>query len=120
MQKPFGYSRQLRLLTASDFRAVFDSVDHKAPSPQCLLLAKRNEVESPRLGFILSKKNVKHAVSRNRVKRFVREYVRLNQTELPALDIIFMGRKGIDALSDEELHKLIRKQFEKLAKRANS
>lgn len=119
MQKPLGYRRDLRLLTSAEFRTVFDQVDVKAPSAQCLLLARRNELHRPRLGFIISKKNVKHAVQRNRVKRFAREYLRLSQHELPALDVVFMGRKGIDLLSDDDLHSLIRKQFQKLAKRAH-
>ena len=117
-QKPFGYARSLRLLNAADFRTVFDQVDVKSPSEHCLLLARRNTLQQPRLGFILSKKNIKHAVQRNRVKRFTREFVRLHQHELPALDIVFMGRKGIDRLNDDQLHGLIQKLFEKLVKRA--
>lgn len=119
MQKSFGFTRQLRLLNSADFRTVFDRVDVKAPSEHCLMLARRNEINAPRIGFILSKKNIKHAVQRNRVKRFARDYLRLHQHDLPALDIVFMGRKGIDQLSDEQLHKLLRKQFEKLTKRAS-
>jgi ribonuclease P protein component len=82
------------------------------------LLARFNEKSTPRIGFILSKKNIKHAVQRNRVKRFTRDYLRLNQANLPSLDIVFMGRKGIDQLSDEQLHQLLAKQFMKLSKRA--
>lgn len=119
MQKPFGFPRQLRLLNSADFRTVFDRVDVKAPSEHCLMLARRNEHDAPRIGFILSKKNIKHAVQRNRVKRFTRDYLRLHQHELPALDIVFMGRKGIDQLTDEQLHKLLSKQFNKLSKRAS-
>ncbi|MFQ3229037.1 ribonuclease P protein component [Reinekea sp.] len=116
-EKSFGFPRSLRLLTASDFRTVFDQVDVKAPSPTCLLLAKANQSE-PRLGFIISKKNVKNATDRNRIKRFTRNYFRLNQAKLPSLDIIFMGRKGLSDLSDAQLHELIEKQFQKLTKRA--
>lgn len=119
MEKPFGYTRTLRLLNAADFRTVFDQVDVKSPSEHCLLLARRNDLNSPRVGFIISKKNVKHAVQRNRVKRYTREYVRLNQNTLPALDIILMGRKGIEKLTDTQLHQLLQKQFEKLVKRAS-
>lgn len=119
MDKTFGFSRSLRLLKAADFRLVFDSVEVKAPSDALLLLAKQNKKSLPRVGFILSKKNIKHAVQRNRVKRFTREYLRINQHRLPPLDIIFMGRKGLDKLDDSQLHKLIEKQFQKLAKRAN-
>lgn len=117
-EKAFGFPRSARLLTAADFRTVFDKVDVKAPLPSCLLLAKYNETK-PRLGFIISKKNVKNATDRNRIKRFTRDYFRRHQSLLPNLDIIFMGRKGLSELSDTELHELIEKQFKKLAKRAN-
>jgi ribonuclease P protein component len=116
-ENSFGYPRSSRLLTAADFRTVFDQVEVKAPCPTCLLLAKSNQNE-PRLGFIISKKNVKNATDRNRVKRFARNYFRLNKAQLPNLDIIFMGRKGLSDLSDVQLHELIEKQFQKLAKRA--
>ncbi len=118
MKKAFGFNRSLRLLKAADFRTVFDDVKVKAPSDSCLLLARPNKLDIPRIGFILSKKNVKHAVQRNRVKRFTREYIRLHQQDMPALDIIFLGRKGIDRLDDQQLHQLIAKQFIKLKKRS--
>jgi len=118
IQKSFGYPRQLRLLSAADFRTVFDQVEVKAPSEQCLLLARFNQNENPRLGFIISKKNIRHAVQRNRIKRITRDFLRLHQHELPHLDIIFMGRKGLDKLTNEEILKLLEKQFKKLVKRA--
>ena len=117
-QMSFGYPRQLRLLNSGDFRTVFDQVDVKAPSSSLLLLARFNEHTSPRLGFILSKKNVRHAVQRNRVKRLTRDYFRRHQHQLPNLDIIFMGRKGIDELSNAQILQLLEKQFSKLSKRA--
>ncbi len=116
---PFGYPRQLRLLTAKDFRTVFDKVDIKSPSEHCLMLARYNKNDQPRIGFIISKKNVRHAVHRNRIKRITRNYFRLNQNAIPNIDIIFMGRKGLDNYSNEQLHKLLQKQFNKLINRAN-
>jgi ribonuclease P protein component len=119
MAKTFGFPRSNRLLTAADFRTVFDDVRVKAPSDVLLLLARPNEKDQPRLGFILSKKNIKHAVQRNRVKRFTREYLRCHQQDIPPMDIIFMGRKGLDNLDDQQLHQIISKQFKKLVKRAS-
>lgn len=116
--KPFGYPRSQRLLTAKDFQTVFNRVDVKSPSQYCLILARKNSLSHPRLGFVISKKNVRHAVSRNRLKRLTKDYFRLNQNNLPNLDIIFMARKGIDQLSNEQVHTMIDKQFNKLAKRA--
>ena len=99
---------------------VFDQVLVKAPADTALLLARPSTTGSARIGFILSKKNVKHAVQRNRIKRLTREFFRLHQETLPHLDIIFMGRKGLDRLSNEEFHKLLDKLFRKLKKRAEN
>ena len=116
----FGYPRTLRLLTAADFRTVFDQVDVKAPSDLCLLLARFNKQDQPRLGFIISKKNIKRAVERNRIKRIARDYLRLHQHGLPNLDIVFMGRKGLDKSTNIEIYQLLNKQFSKLKKRASA
>jgi len=120
MRISFGYPRRLRLLSARDFRTVFDQVEVKAPSDLCLLLARFNSHDQPRLGFIISKKNIKRAVERNRIKRIARDYLRLHQYELPNLDIVFMGRKGLDKSSNEEIYQLLNKQFTKLKKRAST
>lgn len=118
LEKTFGFPRRARLLNAADFRTVFEQVDVKSPSEFCLLLARSAPAACPRIGFIISKKNIKHAVQRNRIKRHTREYFRLHQETLPSIDIIFMARKGLDRLSDTELDNLISKQFNKLIKRA--
>ncbi len=112
-----GHPRSHRLLTAGDFRSVFDQVDAKAACPQCLFLARRSSTGQARLGFIISKKNVRHAVDRNRIKRIAREVFRLNYGQWPPLDIILLGRKGLDELSNEELHKTFHKLLMKVARR---
>lgn len=106
------------MLTAADFRSVFDQVDAKSPSEHCLLLARFNQRPTPRLGFIISKKNIRLAVQRNRIKRLTRDYFRLHQTDFNNLDIIFMARKGLDKLNNEDLKILLQKQFNKLIQRA--
>lgn len=116
--KAFGFPRSSRLLTAADFRTVFDKVDVKSPAEFSLLLARSSTTDHARIGFIISKKNIKNAVQRNRIKRHTREYVRLNFSALPPVDIIFMARKGLDRLTDRELDNTLHKQFTKLIKRA--
>lgn len=112
-----GHPRTHRLLTSGDFRAVFDQVEVKTACPEFLLLARPSPTDDARLGFILSKKNVRRAVARNRIKRIAREVFRLNYHDLPPLDIIFLARKGIDRLTNEQLHHLINKQLNRLIRR---
>lgn len=114
----FEYPRQLRLLTAGDFQFVFDKAEFKVPDKQVLILARPNKLGHPRLGFVISKKNVRRAVKRNRVRRIIRESFRLHQHQLPAVDMIVLARQGIDDLDSSELHKLAKKSWSRLNKKA--
>lgn len=111
MSRDFG--REKRLLTPRQFKAVFDSPDGKVPGRSVLLLIRENQLEHPRLGLAISKKNVRLAVERNRIKRQIRESFRLNQDELSGLDIVVIARKGLGELDNSELSCL----FDKLWKR---
>lgn len=113
------YPRQLRLLTGKDFQRVFDDVELKVPDRHILLLARSNNLGHPRLGFVISKKSIRHAVQRNRVRRIMRESFRLNQhNQLPAVDILVLARQGLDDLDNEQLHRLAKKCWSRLRKKA--
>jgi ribonuclease P protein component len=62
------YPRQLRLLTAGDFKYVFDDASVKAHDQRVLILARPNGLDHPRIGFVISKKNIRRAVKRNLVR----------------------------------------------------
>ena len=78
-----------------------------------LLLVNKNEYNYPRLGLIIAKKNVKLAVKRNRIKRIVRESFR-NQKLIKNLDVIFLAKKGIGGLSNQELRDQLNIQWGKI------
>ena len=113
-----AFEKSKRLLTAKDYKAVFDQAQWKVSCRELLCLAKPNGFDSPRLGLIIAKKNVKLAVERNRVKRVIRESFRLHQQELPNADLIILARKGLADLSNAELHQLFEKQWQRLSKKA--
>lgn len=114
------FTRELRLLTPSHFQFVFDQAI-PAVSPQLTLLARVNNLEHPRLGITISKKNVRLAHERNRLKRHIRESFRLRQQQLPAIDIIAIGKKNADNLTNQQLAQTLDKLWNKLSRRcANS
>ncbi|MFC3851593.1 ribonuclease P protein component [Salinispirillum marinum] len=114
----YGFPRTKRLLTAGDFRTVFDRATVKAGTAELFLLATpATEFTTPRIGFIISRKNVRRAVARNRIKRIVREQFRHLPKDYPSFDIIVMARKGADRLEPKTLHSTVSYLFNKLNKR---
>ncbi len=97
--KTLGFPKSHRLLKPSDYSKVFDDVALKVPHRNFLILATPNHRGHARIGLIFSKKNLRLAVQRNRIKRQVRETFRLQQ-DLPGLDIIVLGRQGLNQLDN--------------------
>lgn len=76
-----------------------------------ILFFKESDKGFPRLGIIL-KKEVGRATLRNRVKRYLREFFRLNKHRIEkSLDIVIMVKKGTSPKTywevEEELAKVI-------------
>ena len=109
----YSFSKNRRLLKASEYQEVFDRNKLKVAHPKLLLLAKQSDCDQSRLGLVVGKKNIPTAVGRNRVKRLVRETFR--QAQFPtALDIIFLARKDADKLSKTELNLLLKQSWGRL------
>ncbi len=115
----FGYPRRLRLLTGNEFKRVFDRADLKISDNNLLILARRSQSDHSRIGFVISKKNVRRAVNRNRVRRIIRESFRLNQHNLPPYDLVVLARKGIGEVETEAIQRLISKSWNRLNKKAD-
>lgn len=111
-----NFSRELRLLTPTHFEYVFNKAIPSV-SPQLTLLARFNTSNNPRLGITLAKKRVKYAHDRNRIKRIIRESFRLQHHSFPEIDIVVVGKSGLDKLSNQELFTLLSKLWKKLALR---
>jgi len=72
----------------------------------------RNQVGRPRLGLAVGRK-VGKACVRNRIKRRLREYFRLNREKLPPeTDLVFVAAKGAATLRTDELFKELDRFFE--------
>lgn len=111
-----GFPRRLRLLSAKEYRHVFDHAAFKIHGKGLLALASRNGLDHPRVGLVFSKKNVRRAVDRNRLKRLVRESIRLQQQRLPAVDIVILSRRGVHELDNDTLHRQLHGMWRRLEK----
>jgi ribonuclease P protein component len=87
-----SFPRSHRLLTPSQFKALFDQPQWRASSQHFLLLVSENGLAAPRLGIVIGKRRVKQAVDRNLLRRLMRESFRLRTTSLNGLDIVVLVR----------------------------
>lgn len=110
----YGFSTDVRIHCAADYKSVFDGALFKVHQPHFLFLAKHSELQNSRLGIVVAKKKVRRAHERNRVKRLARESFRLHQQQLSELDIVVMPKAGIDAVSNAELHQQLQFAWQKL------
>lgn len=106
----FSFPKSERLLNRTDFVNLNRSGE-RYRTKHFTIIAKKNGLEITRLGITVSKKTG-NAVKRNKVKRLVREYFRLHQSEFPpGYDIVFIAKTGVEGLMychmKEELGEII-------------
>jgi len=112
----FAFLRGSRLLNAGDYRTVFNGAKVKVSDKHLLILACPNQLSRPRVGLVIAKKHVRLANQRNRIKRLIRESFRLQQHELPDLDIVVLARPGLGTLDNPALQQLLRDSWKRLKK----
>ena len=115
-REPFG--RDLRLLRRSDFDAVFRPPNARLRAPPLMAIARRGTAAKPRLGLVVSKRVLRHAVDRNRAKRLIREAFRVSATSLPVLDVVVrvVAREPFALADAEALFRALGSRFEHLEK----
>ena len=79
-------------------------------------LARKNNCGRARIGLAISKKNVRKAVERNRIRRTIRESFRQHLDLLRDLDIVILGRRGIDQKNNSELRAALEMHWNKLGR----
>lgn len=115
--RSFCFGKNLRLLCAADFKPVFDDAPLRASHQYFLILARFNQQSHARLGLVMAKKHIRHAVQRNRMKRLTRESFRLHQHALAGVDLVVLSRKGMDNLSNEAFTQQLSQQWQRIVKK---
>ena len=108
------FPRRARLTEPDDYQRVFRGCRYRLNNRWMTLLARPNQLEYPRLGMAISRKVARKAVSRNRIKRVLRESFRHWQTRLGAVDIVILGRPGIAAQPNAVLETALEKTWKQL------
>jgi ribonuclease P protein component len=112
----YKFERDSRLLTPGHFQQVF-SKPVRFGSSHITILITPNKDKRSRLGLAIAKKRVKLAVQRNRIKRQIRESFRLNQHNLPHIDMVVMVKSGTDKLDNSEINRQLEKIWRKMIQR---
>lgn len=103
------------MVSKSEFDRVF-SESVKISQKHILALFKRNPDQHGRLGIVVGKRVAKKAISRNRIKRVIRESFRLHQKKLVGWDIVVVARQQIDSVDHFNLRKGVDELWERLTK----
>lgn len=111
----FRFPRTCRLTTASAYQQVFANAI-KSSDSYLTILARPNGADQSRLGLAISKRSIRLASDRNRVKRLTRESFRLHQHELAGLDFVVMARTAASEAGNEILSRALRRHWSRLLK----
>ncbi len=113
--RPLKFSRRQRLRLRRDFERVFRR-RVSASDGLLVLYADRNDLPYGRIGIVVSRR-LGNAVTRNRIKRLVREAYRLGQHDRPTgLDLICIPRRA-RGVTLADLSASLSRLTEKLANR---
>lgn len=107
------FRKNHRLLTKTEFQSVFDQQAFKVHYKCLLALFKPNQQPHARLGLIVGKRVAKLAVTRNKIKRILRESFRLHKHQLTGFDIVIITRQPCNNLDKVNIREGIDKLWEK-------
>ncbi|PKO53010.1 MAG: ribonuclease P protein component [Betaproteobacteria bacterium HGW-Betaproteobacteria-20] len=91
MQK-FRLIKQAKMIKTDDFSSVFN-FRKRISTPYLAMHYQPNMQSRARLGLVVGKKTAKLAVSRNYMRRVLREFFRLKQHEICHVDLIIRVQK---------------------------
>lgn len=110
MKGSFRFTPKERIALPQDFRRVMKS-GRRLVSRHYILFLQENERGFHRLGIIV-KKEIGPANIRNRMKRYLREFFRLNKHQINgSFDIIILMKKGIIPECYREAEEELKKVF---------
>jgi len=107
------FPRANRLTKPSDFTEVFKS-PKRLDDGNFIILFKPNGLGRARLGLAISRKNIRLASARNRIKRIIRESFRRSKDELKGFDIVVVAKRNINNQNHSIIARSIAGQWKKV------
>ena len=96
------FTKQAKLLKTDEFSSVFNF--RKRISAHYLAMHYQpNNHEKVRLGLVVGKKTAKLAVSRNYMRRVLRELFRLQQHQIAHVDLVIRVQKKFDKVNFSQI-----------------
>ncbi len=92
MKAEFGFGKQYRITKTDEYSSVF-RLRCSVFSPHFQVYGKANGLGRARIGLVVGKKVAHRAVSRNYMKRTLREFFRLTRSNYSSLDMVVLVRK---------------------------
>jgi len=90
-----SFTKQAKLIKTDEFSSVFNF--RKRLSAKYLVVHYQpNSLQHARLGLVVGKKTAKLSVSRNYMRRVLREFFRLQQDEIRPVDLVVRVQKKFD------------------------
>ncbi|QJC29275.1 ribonuclease P protein component [Enterobacteriaceae endosymbiont of Plateumaris rustica] len=103
-----NFSKKKRLLSYC-FNFISNN-SYKKSNKYYIILSKKNIFQYSRLGIIIPKKNISKSYIRNKIKRIIREYFRLNQYKFPIRDfVVILTNKNIININYIKYKKYLKK-----------
>lgn len=101
-----------RLTDTASFDRVFRKARRSRDNMFTVLTTENNSCAA-RLGLAISKKHCRHASSRNRIKRIVRESFRQHRAELCGLDVVVLNQAGTHRADNRALFESLATHWKK-------
>ena len=107
--KPLALPKALLIRQPWEYRKVYQD-GKRVRGPRLTLIHLANGGRENRIGISIH--GVKSAVRRNRIKRIIREFFRLNRHFIsPAADVVFAVREGLAPDSPLEVKQLVERML---------
>ena len=100
-RRPYGWGKSVRLRKHAQFCRV-QSKGRRIGGKFLLVIFAPSSILGVRFGLTVSK-HVGHAVTRNRIKRCLRDILRHHKSELDGLDVVWIARNQAATASYEAL-----------------